>query len=396
MKTKIYFAFVLLSLFAANLAAQSSRIAGDTFGLFRNDADSFMDPNDYGTVEFEKFFSCIRYSPGFEQAYDSLSVPKPIGMGNDTLSAGCAGYFGSVYVGGFFEGNLYERFRSNVAPDGNAYTAYDTISVLTGIEPIGGIVLMAGCRYRDQTIGGVSGSSGALSFGGGWGKNFALNNGFLLKPQLGFMYSEDDINLPQSVKNHLYDLFVGISMGVSDMDYCIVGNAGADLELPRKGDALPVLSMGYTFVHIDMRLSPAIHVLSGSYKRVYDLNDRFSAGFGFGLDIFFAMAKETVSGVPTSAMLLALVPRGQAGFSYKFNGPFSVNAGVNVDYDFGHRRTKTGGSSRFFTYLGSAFVSTRAGGSFQPNENFAIDFSYAAGYYSANIGDLSLGLRFKK
>jgi hypothetical protein len=243
MKTKIYFAFMMLSLFAVNLAAQSSRIAGDTFGLFRNDADSFMDPNDYGTVEFEKFFSYIRYSPDFEQAYDLFSVPKPNSMGSDTLSAGYAGYFGNVYVGGFFEGNLYERFWSTLAPDGNAYTAYNTLSVLTGAEPIGGIVLMAGYRYRDQTIGGVSGSLERLSFGGGWGKNFALNNGFLLKPQLGFMYSEDDINLPRLVKDRLYDLFVGISMGASDIDHYIVGNAGADLELVRQGDALPVLSV---------------------------------------------------------------------------------------------------------------------------------------------------------
>jgi hypothetical protein len=387
---------MLLSIFAADLAAQSSRIAGDTFGLFRNDADAFMDPNDYGTVEFEKFFSCIRYSPDLEQAYDSFSVPKLGDMGSDTLSAGYAGYFGNVYVGGFFEGNLYERFRSNVALDGNAYTAYNVLSVLTGIEPMGGIVLMAGCRYRDQTIGGVSDSSRGLSFGGGWGKNFTLNNGFLLKPQLGFMYSEDEINVPPPIKDRLYDLFTGVDMGVSDMNYCIMGNAGADLEMPRKGNALPVLSVEYTFVHTDMRLSPVVHVLSGSYRRVYDINDRFSAGFGFGLDVFFAMAKGTVSGVSTNAMLLAFVPNGQAGFTYKFNGPFSVNAGVNLDYDFGYQYTKAGDSSRPFAHLGNIFVSTRAGGSFQPSENLAIDFSYAAGYYTANIGDLSLGLRFKK
>jgi hypothetical protein len=396
MKTKIYFAFALLSVFAANLASQSSQIAGDTFGLFRNDADSFMDPNDYRTVEFEKFFSYIRYSPGFEQAYDFFSVPKPNGMGSDTLSAGYAGYLGNVYVGGFFEGNFYERFWSNVAPDGNAYTVYNTLSVLIGTEPIGGIVLMGGYRYRNQTLGGVSDFTEGQSFGGGWGKTFTLNNGFLLKPQAGFMYSEDEINLPQSVKDRLYDLFVGINMGASDMDHCIVGNAEVELELPRKGNALPVISMGYTFAYIDMRLSPAVHVLSGSYKRVYDLDDRFSIGFGFGMDVFFAMAKETVSGVSTGATLLAFVPKAQAGFTYKFNSPFSVNAGVNLDYDLGCRYTETGGSSRPYAYMGNVFVSTRAGGSFQPNENLAIDFSYTTGYYTANMGDLSLGLRFKK
>jgi outer membrane receptor for monomeric catechols len=114
------------------------------------------------------------------------------------------------------------------------------------------------------------------------------------------------------------------------------------------------------------------------------------------MDIFFAMAKETVSGVSTNAMLLELVPKGHAGFTYKFNSPFSVNAGINLDYDVGYRFTKIGGSPQHYTYLGNAFVSTRAGGSFQPNENLAIDFSYTTSYYTANMGDLSLGLRLKK
>jgi hypothetical protein len=380
----------------ANLAAQSSWIVGDTFGLFRNDVDSFMDPNDYGTVEFEKFFFCIRYSPDFQQAYDFFSEPKIFGMGNDILSAGYAGYFGNVYVGGFFKGNLYERFWSNVAPDGNAYTVYDTLSVLIGAEPIGGIVLMAGCQYRDQTIDDMSSSTGGLSFGGSWGKNFTLDNGFLLKPQVRFVYSEDEIYLPRLVKDRIYELFIGITMGASDINYYIAGNAEADLELPRNGNALPVISIGYTFAYIDMLLPPAVHVLSTSYKRVYDLSDRFSIGFGFGLDFLSATTKKTVSGVPINAVMLALVPNGQVGFTYKFNGPFSVNAGINVDYDIGYRYTQVGDISNPFAYLGVTFVSTRAGGCFQPNENLAIDFSYASGYYTANIGDLSLGLRFKK
>jgi opacity protein-like surface antigen len=401
MKTKtsffqLYFAFTLFSLFTANLAAQPSRIASDAFGLFRNDADSFMDPNDYETVEFEKFFFYIQHSPDFQQAYDFFSAPKPAGMGNDILSAGYAGYLGSVYIGGFFEGNLYERFRSSLTPNGTAYTVYDTLSVLIGAEPVGGIVLMAGYQCRDQTIGGVSGSAENLSFGGGWGKNFTLNNGFLIKPQVGFIYSENEINIPRLVKERIYELFTGISMGTSDINYSIAGSAEADLELRRSGNALPIISAGYTFVYIDMPLSPVVHVLSTSYKRVYDLNDRFSVGFGFGLDILFAAAKGTVSGTPTNATMLALIPNSQAGFTYKFNSPFSVNAGINVDYDLGYRYTQTGDKSHPFAYLGNTFVSTRAGGCFQPNENLAIDFSYATGYYTANMGDLSLGLRFKK
>jgi hypothetical protein len=396
MKTKIYFAFVLFSVFTASLAAQSSWIAGDTFGLFRNDIDSFMDPNDYGTVEFEKFFFCVRYSPDFEQAYDFFSAPKPSAMGNDILSAGYAGYFGNIYVGGFFRGNLYERFQSNLAPDGNAHTAYDTLSVLIGTEPIGGIILTAGYQYRDQTIGGVSSSAESLSFGVSWGKNFSLYNGFLLKPQLGFMYSEDEINLPRLVKDRMYELFTGISMGVSDIDYYLVGNAGTDLELHRSGNAMPAISAEYTFVYIDMLLSPVIHVLSTSYKRTYDLNDRFSAGFGLGLDFLFAYANGTVSGVSVTAIMLALIPNSQVGFTYKFNSPFSVNLGINFDYDLGGRYTQIDNRSNPFAYLGAAFVSTRAGGCFQPNEHLAIDFSYTTNYYIANIGNLSLGLRFKK
>jgi opacity protein-like surface antigen len=394
MNAKIY--FVLLSLFAANLAAQSSWISSDTFGLFANDADSFMDPNDYETVEFEKFFFCVRYSPDLQEAYDFFSFPKPGDMGSDILSAGCAGYFGNVYVGGFFEGNLYERFWSNITPDGNGYTMYNTLSVLIGIEPIGGIAMMAGYHYRDQTIYDISDSAESLSLGGGWGKNFTLNNGFLLKPQLRFVYSEDEINLPRLIKDRMYDLFIGVNTGITDIDHYITGSAEADLELHRGGNVLPVVSVGYTFAYIDMLMSPAAHVLSASCKRVYDLGNRFSAGFGFGLKFFFAAAKGTVSGTPVDSVVLALIPNGQAGFTYKFNSPFSVDAGINVDYDLGYRYIQIGGKSNPFNYLGSTFVSTRAGGCFQPNENLAIDFSYATGYYTANIGDISLGLRFKK
>jgi hypothetical protein len=313
-------------------------------------------------------------------------------MGNDTLSAGYAGYVGNVYIGGFFEGNFYERFRSNVAPDGTAYTVYDTLSVLIGTETIGGITATAGYQYREETLGGVSNSMGGVTIGGGWGKNFTLNNGFLLKPQIELIYSGAGMNLSQD----MLDVFLVLGAGNTDVDYFVLGNAAADLELPRNG--LSSISMGYTFLYLKTPFSSVINRLSCSYKRVYDLTDRFSAGFGFGLHVWFGMGKEAIGNKAMEITGLLLVPSGQAGFTYKFNGPFSINAGINVDYELSYesRKISGGGSSLIEAHVGNFEVSTKAGGSFHPNENLAIDFSYAAGSFSADIGSFTLGIRLKK
>ncbi|MDR1389144.1 MAG: hypothetical protein LBJ31_04130 [Treponema sp.] len=380
MKTRICLALALPALLAALPLAAQSRLNGNTFGLFGNDADNFMDPNDYGTVDIPEFFSTIQYDADFQSAYHTTSTTpgKPGGMGEDILSAGYARYFNGTYLGLSFEGNLYEQYWS---PGPDAYTIYDSLTALIGTESIGGIIVNVGYEYNKQQPSGVS--AGGLILGGGWGKNFPLANGMLLKPEVGLVYSKVDLAGLGSM-----------AAALAGFDYILAGAVGADLELNSGKGAAPTVSLNYTFAYFDVFDSALLNLLSASYSNTYDLNDRFSAGFGFGLDIGFSTIKVS-STLKQSTTVIA--PNALAGFTYKFNSPFSVNAGIKASYDlFTLNNTKTGGTSTSNTTIGGFNVQTSAGGSFQPHESLAIDFSYATTPYTADMGNLTLGVRFKK
>ncbi|MDR0402181.1 MAG: hypothetical protein LBH35_01175 [Treponema sp.] len=407
MKIKMCLVFILISVFAAGLGAQS-RINGDTFELFGNDADVFMDPNDYGTVEFDQFFSYLQYDADIQDRYNSnITGPgsvyggnRPAGMGNDILSAGYAGRFGSLYIGATFQGNLYEK--AWMPGTGSASVTHDLFSVLVGTESIGGITLTAGYSGTEQNpSGGPSVSAGGLIFGGGWGKNFTLSNGLVLKPEVNFLYTKVDITgIAQEIEDAINNI-PGGGGGTPSLDYIIGLDAEADLELPYSGSARPSISAGYSFGYakvdgVDM--SGTSHGISGSYNRTYDLTDRFSAGFGFGLDIILVLINADVGGgVTMKGTVWDISPFGRAGFSYQFNSPFSVHAGIQLSHGiYNGFSFKAGGQSISNNSVGPFDVLTRAGGSFQPTENLAVDFSYFNAAYDSNLGMITLAVRFKK
>jgi len=85
---------------AMPLSAQSSNQSTATAGVFGTDADSFMDVNYYGDVEFNKWFGYLGSGP----------------------SLGYATKFGDIYLGGYYTGNI---FRSGTSETKRQRTTWD-------------------------------------------------------------------------------------------------------------------------------------------------------------------------------------------------------------------------------------------------------------------------------
>ena len=111
-----------------------------TQGLMSNDVDNFSDVNSWSDVEFDKLFGYFGYNNGYD--------------------IGLAGKVGSIYLAGYFNGNIgYTGSTTTTATvSGNSTTAtadnstspytWINTSVLVGINNIG---IKAGVYYNDLT-----------------------------------------------------------------------------------------------------------------------------------------------------------------------------------------------------------------------------------------------------
>lgn len=91
---KVFLALVILML-AMNVFAQTSRTSIATVGTFSTDVDNYMSVNDFRSVEFDKFFT-------FANLYSS------------TLGLGFATKFNNIYLGTYYNGELYYNMNSEL------------------------------------------------------------------------------------------------------------------------------------------------------------------------------------------------------------------------------------------------------------------------------------------
>lgn len=383
-------------------AAQSSRISSNTLGLFNNDADLFMDPNDYKSVKFDQWFAELQYARSqdlYKTYYNDISVDP---LKSNILGAGYARYLGDTYLGLYYEGNIIE---GNWSSDTTNIAVYDRLDVLAGNDKWGGITGILGVQYRN-----VDDSDwGGITIGAGWGKNFTLGNGSLLKPQAGLIFSKGFIPEGEPLLETLEDVqSILLRGGYSDpslkLEFTIAGGAKADWELPPGETAKPVVSFGYSFAAVGLDgFLPAAHTVSGVYKQTYDLSDQFSFGFGGGADVGLIAGTLKSGSFDMDVTRFVFTPNAAAGFAYQFKSPFSINAGIGAGYSMGvwSAKPKPGVfRENNKNFLGPFELQTRAGGSFQPLPNLALDFSfYATGgdrYYNIILDNLRLAVRYKK
>jgi len=109
-----------------------------------------------------------------------------------------------------------------------------------------------------------------------------------------------------------------------------------------------VISVFETFMNFEnfdlgvVTFKPFLNLFSAEIKQIYTLSDNFSAGFGAGLDFLLIGASGSGSGVKVKANGSEIAPYGKAAFTYKFNTPFSVNAGLKAAYNIIHTSSSGG------------------------------------------------------
>ena len=91
---------------AIPLGAQTSNQSVATASVFGTDVDNYMNVNNYGDVEFDKWFGYLR------------------GNWNGTIALGYATKFGDIYLGGYYTGNI---FRSDTNETKRLTTTWDPV-----------------------------------------------------------------------------------------------------------------------------------------------------------------------------------------------------------------------------------------------------------------------------
>ena len=382
MKTNNYLTvfLLLLALLPASLAAQSSLTLDNTAGIFSNDIDDFMDPNDYENVEFDNYF--------LEFQGSSAGAPP--------LVVGFATNFGDMYTGFYYSGNIL-NYQKN-AGDINS-NSINNLELLLGSPSFGGIKLGLGLNLYKEKISGVTADANIYTFSAGWGKNFELSNGTTLKPEVNafYMSTSSKVSVP------------GLgNFSIFDINYIFGLSLETDWILSPKGDAERSWTFGYNFAFGDadfmgMDVTPLDHGLTASYKQVYNLSEKFSAGLSAGVEVNYLSYSYSTSGIELSWSALLFIPNAAAAFTYKFDTPFSVNAGLDLAYPIIRDNASVSFSgfpsvsNTTVTYPGFT-VTTTAGGSFEPYPGLAIDFSWRSpnGYYDVDMGVITLAVRIKK
>jgi hypothetical protein len=245
MKRKIYFC-LLFVLLTGVLCAQQSLVSGGIVSrlisperywkmrlLFTEDADAFMDPNDYRSVEFESFFA---------------ETQAALFAGIESLSGGAAKRFGQIYTSIFFDGNG-ENFM---------FTNRNFLSIMIGTASVGAFKPFFE-RNLDST-----------RFGFDWGINFA--SGFL-KPEVMISYD--------NAKTADYDGLLGAGAALGIEFAPAEGEASFDIQYELKF-GIPENSGSY-----------CDHYITVMYRRLYGITDGFSTGWGLGAAGWFVKQKST-------------------------------------------------------------------------------------------------------
>ncbi|GHV84634.1 hypothetical protein AGMMS50230_02420 [Spirochaetia bacterium] len=414
-RNKLIMALALTVLITFTAGAQRSTLNAATFGLFSGDADKFMDVNDWNEVKFNKFYAFLD------------------GGSSNFVSGGFATRLGQTYLGIYYTGNLF-RYDSTKSKDANgglsgsvnptsspAYNNYantstlafnDNLSILAGL-PFGGLKLNISTNLsfrnsEDANTYKVKDRVGPLAFNLSWGNNFALGSG-TLKPEVraGYSINMKKLKVEPKAGTNTYTDTSGaniLSLGL-----------GADYVFEAKNNSQAVLSVQDTFrvnfyknpqmesgtTKIYQDKNPISNDLSVSYKKTYNLDDRFSAGWLLGGD-FFVSVDPVKTRIETGAVstttadysgtTISLSPYTGIGFTYALVPErFSLNGGarvylLNMYYDTfkdslavntGQTKTQTQ-----FSIVGLSDYNVALGGTLILNPMFTFDFSFggSSGY----------------
>jgi hypothetical protein len=292
-------------------------------------------------------------------------------------------------------GNIFES-RKNQTQGNETSFLFNQVNALIGSPSFGGIIIGAGIQSDSSDDGTVELDAKLYSFNAGWGKNFVLGNGTTLKPQIIVGFIKPDIDVNANLGN------LGLNDDVAaygeQLEHIITAGVGVDWVLDPKTAAERVWSFGYGLIlpSVDMGdvdFSMHLHTISASYKQTYNLSSQFSAGFNAGASIVLIKTKLEFPGMSEKSSNTTFTPHAGAAFTYRFNSPFSLNAGINAAYPVARNNPDPGDATT--TYQGFR-VRTTAGGTFQPHPSLAVDFGLATGYYRAGLDNVRLAVRYKK
>jgi hypothetical protein len=283
--------------------------------LFTDDADAFMDPNDYRSLEFESFFAEAQASQF---------------AGGQSLSGGAAGRLGQMYTSFFFDGT-----------GGNfVFGPENALSVMVGAGSAGAFK-----SFFEKRIAGAR-------FGLGYGINFEAG-ATILKPEVMVSYS--------NAKGADYNGIFGAGAALGIVFVPVEGEASLDIQYELK---FGVPENGGSYRD---------HYATVVYRRLYDMADDFSAGWGLGAAGWFVKQKNA------DALKYGVLPLADLGFTYQMDGVFGINGQLVIAYTTDHDSM----AGNVVSSLGGFDVIPVLGMSFTPHEYLKIEMG--AQYNSLEI-----------
>jgi hypothetical protein len=431
-------ALVILPMGADSIVSES------TFGLFDDETDTFIDPNDYDGVEFDNAFIFVRGGRN-GTGVQTTNTGAFSGWGNtgkvNENTAGIQGGFAtrirSLYLGIGFDTNLWNGSQTitkvggeqadgpflwgdpNPAPD-RGIVFDGGFEVLLGTESIGGIKLsfdfdQVSLNNGKNEISGAdpeefSYSDGKLGIALGWGKNFELGNGGTLAPEFTLGYQLSTFKIDQKNTDAFsYVTYYDFDAGewVDDdyfekMSYFLVG-ANVEYTSPSEAHWFGLdygLGIGLHPATIEKRVGGGDidwkgynvgNALVGSYKQTVELNDRFTLAFGgnLGLDLVTAKLDYTDLPDPVDFVDFSVNPDVEIGVSYSFTKPFQLYSALmlsSIDdsfYTLSYAKDSSADTETYTHTFTPWGLSAGLGLNFAPFENFTLgfDLSQNLSYY---------------
>ena len=419
-KRKVWAAVLLMAAFCvSSLAAQitgfSSNTSEVTEGLFTTEVDKFLDVNSWQDLEFNKFFTTIqvRGLDGIGAGLAKKAGPVYLGFG----------YFGKFWTGGinsetkeYGDNYAVNAWRGKKTVDKNylsdsGLTWINQIDFLLGTEKTGAFLLdlsFAGAGKDNDDLDTINAGGdistakssrglGTIEAGLGWGKNFDLGSGFVLKPNLGFSYNIDlrkNVTDPETTLEGVDSFFADsaykdVNSGKVGLKGYLTGYAGLTADLSRNTtdgslwfgynlkynfyDRQTTTSSGGWTDYDPFNMSHSINLGVGAW---YTLDRKLSLGWSAEASFELKNAKVTSamddSGLPPdhryTDFIFGIIPKAAVGVVYKpIPNRFNFNASIAL-YPIGD-----GFVHRKFTHTDISGVATAT-----TEKNNRVNATYAA------------------
>jgi hypothetical protein len=446
MKLRIFFWGIILAavLGIPAVNSQTSIILDSTFGLFEDDVDNFLDPNDYGYVEFDNAFIYLKgsdrnakgaYGPDDPFSHSDWSSPASERQANNN-TAGIQGGVGtrinSLYLGFGFDTNLWNGTET-ISETGGERTdpgAYSfsgpfregvvfngRFGILFGAERIGAFKLTL--DFDDVSLNTdkndaddsmpkeFSYSDGVVGADLGWGKNFDIKGG-LLSPEFHIGYDISTFKIEQKGPDGFsYIAYAGSDFRnnpeqIFDKMSHLRVNPGAEYLSPTEAHWF---TLSYTLdiglypqtIHkepegesIDWEGYNVINELIGGYVRSVGLTERLALAFGGYLNLELGNAKVDYTGLsdPIEYVAFSVNPDIGIGATYDFvKKPVQLYSALGLSSTKGNFYTLSysrDGISKTETYSHTFTpwgLSAGLGFKLSPFQNFALDIGL-----SQNLG----------